>query len=114
MEGPMTNENTDEMKAPKWLQVTKLATQLGREGPGRYRGLRRIAEDALELVEAGTEARRAVRVRKSPSAACAKAERVCEIYNARLVTPGEVEGVTLGLRFWSGLYGHAGAVFKLA
>lgn len=94
--------------------MCKLATQLGREDPGRYRGLDRIANDAAELVEAGAEARRAVRTKKSASAAYAKAERVCEIYSARLVKPGEVQGVTLGLRFWSGTYGHAGAVFKLA
>jgi hypothetical protein len=104
--------DTDETKGPKWLHVTKLATQLGREGSGRYRGLRRIAEDAVELVEAGRKVDAAIRAGRRAS--YAKAERVCEIYDARLVKPGEVEGVTLGLRFWSGLYGHAGAVFKLA
>lgn len=104
--------NIDETLPPHWLHVTKLATQLGRENAGRYRGLDRIAHDAAELVEAGRKADAAIRAGRRAS--YAKAKRVADIYDARLVTPGEVEGVALGLRFWSGLYGHAGAVFKLA
>ena len=93
------------------LKIAALAAQLAKEDAGRYRSLNQIASDAASLTEAGRTVEAAVRTGKRPS--YTQAKRVAELYDAQLVKAGEVEGVSLGLRFWSGRCGAAGAVYLL-
>lgn len=92
--------------------AVRLAVHLGREDAGLYRTAESIARDVDAIIKAGLEARRALARKRSPEAAYAQAAKVAETYGARVVRHGEIDGVSLGLRFWSARFGQA--VFRVS
>lgn len=91
-----------------------LAVHLGREDTGLYLPAETITRDVDALIAAGHGARRALASGKCADGFYAKAAKVAQTYGARVVRAGEVEGVSLGLCFWSARYGVPGSVFRVS
>lgn len=96
------------------LAALKLAALLSRQDRGLYRAPELVANDVDTLMRAIESAKRCVRERRSPAAAFARIVKVARVYNAEAVYGEAFADGLLGLRFSSGRYGHAGAVFKIA
>lgn len=91
-----------------------LAVHLGREDAGLYLPAETITRDVEALISAGQAVRKAVASGKSADSGYAKAAKVAQAYGARVVRAGEIEGVSLGLCFWSARHGVPGSVFRVS
>jgi len=82
-----------------------LAVRLSLEDEGRCKKMDELIDDAFALHSAALNARFAIAKGRSPRVAYAKAQKVAERYEARVVVNDDVNGMVLGLRFTSGRYG---------
>lgn len=96
---PMAARHTN--MSQRILRVAKISAQLGREDAGLYVTLDKIAQDALQLVALGDEARRLITAGTSAERPYAAARRIAADYMAATVERGDVRGMVLGIRFTS-------------
>ena len=80
----------------------RVAAQLAREAPDRH--IERVARDARAIATAAL----AVASSNAPLQRVAAVRRVARRYGASAVHSADPNGMTLGLRFASGLYTNAG------
>jgi hypothetical protein len=82
--------------------ASRVAAQLSREAPDMH--IERVARDALIIAVAAM----ALQSSNQPMRRVAAVQRVAQHYGATAVHADDPHGMTLGLRFTSGLYTNAG------